>query len=141
MQAIMNSLVLCMFFSTWIDPRFPSFKELAKLYSTATGSRTTTKDLIKMADRIVNIEKAFNVLHANLGRMDDYPPERCLNEPIKSGSYKGFKLSKKKYDNMLSEYYELHNWDRKSSLQTRKSLEKLGLKSVANDLQKVNRLK
>jgi len=141
MQAIMNSLVLCMFFSTWLDPILPSLETLAKLYSAATGLTTTTKDLIEIADRIVNIEKAFNVLHANLGRRDDYPPKRCLNEPVKSGPYKGFKLSKREYDRMLNEYYELHNWDRESGLQTRRSLEDLGLGSVANDLQQVNKLR
>jgi aldehyde:ferredoxin oxidoreductase len=141
MQAIMNSLVLCIFFSSWKDPLLPSFEELTRLYSTATGLKTTKKDLINTADRILNIEKAFNVLHANLGRSDDYPPTRSFDEPIKSAPFRGFRLSKRKYDEMLSEYYQLHNWDPKTGLQTEKSLMDLGMKGVAKDLQKMNKLK
>jgi aldehyde:ferredoxin oxidoreductase len=141
MQAIMNSLVLCIFFSSWKDPRLPSFEELAKLHAAATGLKTTQKDLIRTADRIINIEKAFNVLHANLGRRDDYPPSRSFNEPIKSAPFKGFKLSKQKYGEMLNEYYQLHGWDPETGLQTRKSLEDIGLEGVARDLEKADKLK
>jgi aldehyde:ferredoxin oxidoreductase len=141
MQAIMNSLVQCIFFSSWKDPRLSSFEDLARLYSTATGLRTTTKDLIKTADRIVNIEKAFNVIQANLGRRDDHPPVRSFSEPIRSAPFKGFRLSRQKYGKMLSEYYKLHGWDPETGLQTRKSLEDLGLENVAHDLEKAGRLK
>jgi len=97
-------------------------------------------ELVRTADRIFNLEKAFNVLHANLGRKDDYPPERCLKEPVKSGRYKGFTLSRQKYDKMLDEYYQLHGWDSDSGLQTGKCLENLNLADVADDLKRAQKI-
>ena len=126
--------------SVWQDPARMSFGELAELYSAATGWETTQENLVTTADRILNLEKAFNVLHANLSRKDDYPPERCLTEPIKSGRFKGFALSKEKYDEMLNEYYELHGWDVDTGLQTLRCLESLDLLDVASDLKAANRL-
>ena len=139
-QELMNCMGLCMIPSQWVDPELMSFDLIAELYSAATGIEITADELVAIADRILNLEKAFNVLHAGLGREDDYPPERCLTEPIKSGPYKGFALSKEKYDKMLDEYYELRGWDPATGLQTRKCLEKLDLKVVADDLERAGRL-
>jgi aldehyde:ferredoxin oxidoreductase len=139
-QELVNSLGLCMFFSTWEDPDLMSFGELAELYSSATGWETTEGDLVKIADRILNVEKAFNVLHANLGRGDDYPSERFFKEPITSGPFEGFLLSKEKYDDMLDEYYQLRGWDKETGLQTKKSLQDLDLADVANDLEEAQKL-
>ncbi len=41
---------------------------------------------------------------------------------------------------MLNEFYELSGWDKKTGMQTRSDLEKLGLKDIANKLAKQNRL-
>ena len=139
-QEIINSLGLCIHAGVWSNPAGMSLGELAELYSAATGWETTEDDLIRIADRILNLEKAFNGLHTELGRKDDYPPERCLKEPIKSGPYKGFALSKEKYDKMLDEYYQLHGWDPETGLQTRKCLANLDLGDAADDLEKAHKL-
>lgn len=139
-QEIMNSLGLCMHTGIWSSPTGMTFGELAELYSAATGWETTVDDLVRIADRILNLEKAFNGLHTTLRREDDYPPERCLKEPIKSGPYKGFALSKEKYDQMLDEYYRLHGWDPKTGLQTRRCLAALDLTDVAEDLRRAHKL-
>ena len=139
-QEIMNSLILCLYLGTWSSSENLSLDHLAELYSAATGWETTKEELVKIADRILNVEKAFNVLHANLGRADDYPPERSFREPIKSGPLAGFSLSREKFDQMLDEYYQLRGWDTKSGLQTRKCLEELDLADVADDLKQVGKL-
>lgn len=140
LQELVNCLGLCMYVSSWLDPAQMAFKEVTEMYSAATGWETTADELIKTADRIFNLEKAFNVLHANLGRKDDYPPERLLKEPINSGRYKGFALSRQKYDKMLDEYYQLHGWDPHTGSQTRKCLDNLDLSTVAKDLKKAGKL-
>ena len=103
--------------------------------------RMKNKTASKIADRILNLEKAFNILHANLGRKDDMPHERFLKEPITAGKYKGFVYSEDKWNAMLDHYYELHGWDTKTGYPTKKCLESLGLLDVARDLDKVNKLK
>ncbi|MBW2311242.1 MAG: hypothetical protein JRF35_09225 [Deltaproteobacteria bacterium] len=97
-------------------------------------------ELMVVGDRIHNVEKAFNVLHAGFSRGDDQPPKRFMEELIRSGPMRGEKLTKEGWDKMLDEYYELHGWDKATGWQTRECLEGLGLKSVADDLEKAGRL-
>ena len=139
-QALIKSLRLCMFVGTWCDPTLLGIPELAEIYSAATGWETTEDDFIKIADRILNLEKAFNILHAGLGRKDDMPPERCLKEPVKKGQCAGFAYSIEAWNRMLSHYYQLHGWDRKTGFPTRMTLEKLDLKDVADALEKIGKL-
>lgn len=139
-QAIINSLGVCMYMSNWMGAGLPTLKEYAELYSAATGWETTEDELRKAGERMLNLEKAFNVLHADLGREDDYPPERLLKEPIISGQHAGFTLSKEEYDKMLNEYYECHGWDPETGLQTKKCLEELDLRDVADDLVRAGKL-
>jgi aldehyde:ferredoxin oxidoreductase len=134
-QELVNSLGLCMFIGTWIDANLLGIPELAEIYSAATGWETTEDEIIMIADRILNLEKAFNVLHAGLGRKDDLPPERCLTEPITAGKYDGFVYSEEKWNKMLDHYYRLHGWDPKTGLPSRSLLEGLGLEDVARDLE------
>jgi aldehyde:ferredoxin oxidoreductase len=140
LQAIVDSLGLCLFTSTWWSPDLLGPEEYAKLYSTSTGREISGEELVVMAERIHNIEKAFNILHAGFGRQDDYPPGRFMEEPIKSGRAEGELLSRNEWDKVLDEYYELHGWDRETGWQKRGQLEKLGLEEVAEDLEKAGRL-
>jgi aldehyde:ferredoxin oxidoreductase len=54
--------------------------------------------------------------------------------------WKGQRLDWNRYNEMLSEYYELHGWDRTSGWQTKKGLEKLGLLDVARKLEAYGKL-
>lgn len=89
---------------------------------------------------MLNLEKAFNILHASFGRNNDYPPQRCLEEPIPSGAAKGFKLERQKFDELLDEYYEIHGWDIKTGLPTRRCLEEFGLTEIADDLERAGKI-
>jgi aldehyde:ferredoxin oxidoreductase len=135
LHKINNSIGLCHFVTAASYPTLIGLPEIAELYSAATGWETSVDDLKRAATRMLNIEKAFNVLHANLGRKDDYPPPRVLTEPVPTGSIKGLKLDKQKWDKLLDEYYELHNWDVKTGIPTRECLEELGLNGVADDIE------
>jgi aldehyde:ferredoxin oxidoreductase len=42
---------------------------------------------------------------------------------------------------MLDDYYDLHGWDRKTSFPIRKTLIDLGLEYVADDLEKIGKLR
>jgi len=59
---------------------------------------------------------------------------------VKSGPYKGLKIDEDKYNHMLDEFYTLWGWDKKTGMQTRSGLEKLGLKDLAEKLSKCGKL-
>ncbi len=140
LQAILDSLGVCMFCSHWAGLDLLGPDDLAELYSAATGNKITGEELMLAGERIHNVEKAFNVLHAGFSRQDDYPPRRFMEEPVKSGPMKGELLAREKWDKMLDEYYELHGWDKVTGWQTRQCLEALDLKKIADDLEKAGRL-
>jgi len=137
---VCNALGICHFCTSWLDVKLPGFPELAELYSAATGWETTEQDLRRIATKILNVEKAFNLLHTNFDRKDDYPPPRVLAEPIPTGQFAGFHPTREKWDRLLDDYYEMNRWDKKTSFPTRRCLEDLGLDYIADDLEKVGKL-
>jgi aldehyde:ferredoxin oxidoreductase len=137
---VCNALGLCHFCTVWTDAFLPGFPEIAELYSAATGWEISEEDLRRITAKILNVEKAFNLLHTNFDRKDDYPPPRDLTEPIPSGKFAGFRLTKEKWDQLLDEYYEMNRWDKKNSFPTRTCLTDLGLEKIADDLEKIGKL-
>jgi aldehyde:ferredoxin oxidoreductase len=135
-----NALGVCHFTTTWLDVALQGFPELAELYSAATGWETTEEYLKKAVTRILNVEKAFNLCHTNFDRKHDFPPRRVLEEPIPTGKFAGFHPTRENWDKMLDEYYEMNNWDMKTSFPTRKCLEDLDLRQIADDLEKIGKL-
>ena len=135
-----NCMGICLMTSATENPLLPGFPEISELYSAATGWETTVDDLKRTGTRILNVEKAFNLLHTNFDRKDDYPTRRDLEEAIPAGSRKGWKYDRQKWDNLLDEYYEMHNWNKQTSYPTRACLEELDLKQVADELEKHDKL-
>lgn len=135
-----NALGICQFCTVWADINLPGFPELAELYSAATGWQTTEPDLKRITSKMLNVEKAFNLIHTNLDRKDDYPPDRDLLEPIPSGTLAGFHLTREKWDGLLDEYYEMNDWDKKTSYPTKRCLTELGLGQIVKDLSKCGKL-
>ncbi|MBN1105430.1 MAG: aldehyde ferredoxin oxidoreductase family protein [Deltaproteobacteria bacterium] len=132
--ALLDSVGVCFFTGTWGAPLGVSPEELAKFCSLATGVELTEETLMKTAERIHNVEKMFNVVHARFTREDDYPPARFMVEPIQSGSLKGEYLQKEAWDGMLDAYYALHGWDRETGWPTREKLEELDLPECVGKL-------
>ena len=114
---------------------------MAQWYTAATGWETSVEDLKQMTMRQVNLEKALNLRFTNFDRNDDMPTARDLNEPIKTGKLAGWRIDVKKFNQMLDDYYDLHGWDRKTSFPKRKTLMDLGLDNVAEDLEKIGKLR
>jgi len=136
LHAVVNSLGVCLFISDWSGPDLLDLEDFSKLLTSASGITFTKNNLVTIGERIVNVEKAFNTLHARFTRKDDYPPERFFNEKIKSGPLKGEALDRKMWDSMLDQYYGLHGWDKATSLQKKIRLEKLGLLEISRALEK-----
>jgi aldehyde:ferredoxin oxidoreductase len=124
---------------TKISPK--SAEYIAELTSSLTGMDLGYERITMIGKRLHNLEKAINAIHGGFTRSDDYPPKRFWEEPIKSGPYKGDHIDHETWERTLDEYYSLHGWDPATSLQTRKGLEELGLKLVADRLEAAGILK
>lgn len=126
-MALCDSLGLCSLISEWTSPDLPGIKDYAQLCSAFLGKEITVEQLTETAERIVTLEKYFNQIHTDFGRMDDYPPKRLMTDPVKTGPLKGEKLDRRKWGKMLDEYYELHKWEKKTGNIPNERLEELGI--------------
>jgi aldehyde:ferredoxin oxidoreductase len=137
-KAVVDALGICYYTTWWADHSFLGPDELAEMTSEATGSTISATDLLLIGQRIVNVEKAFNTIHARFSREDDMPPQIFIDEPIKSGRYKGERLDESKWNEMLDEFYESHGWASETGQQTRDGLMRLGLGDVWQKLEEQN---
>jgi len=140
LRMLVDSLGICNMVCAWNDPLELGNEELYRIYKEATGDKRSLDELMLVVDSAINIEKAFNTIHGNFSREDDYPPPRLMEEPIKSGAFKGALIDKKKWDKMLDEYYHLHGWDKRTGIQTRDGLMELGMEEVAKKLENAEKL-
>ncbi|RLG69011.1 MAG: aldehyde ferredoxin oxidoreductase [Candidatus Iainarchaeum archaeon] len=135
--AVTDALGLCVFTSTAAYAVTP--KNMAEMFSLATGIKISEGEIMMRGRRIVTLEKCFNVREGADRKLDDLP-WRLMHEPSPVGPAKGFVNSKEELDGMLDKYYKLHGWDLKTSWPYKETLEMLGLKDVADQLEKLNRL-
>ncbi|NTU48275.1 MAG: hypothetical protein HGA84_04635, partial [Syntrophobacteraceae bacterium] len=115
--------------------------ELAtRFYNACNGTKLSEEEMLQAGERAFNIEKAFNA-REGAGREKDLIPERFFKEALAGGGPShGAVVDRGKFDLILDEYYEARGWNEKTGLQKRKTLEKLGLKDIAEDLAKRGRL-
>ncbi|MBS7622277.1 aldehyde ferredoxin oxidoreductase family protein [Candidatus Bathyarchaeota archaeon] len=139
-KAAVDMLGICYFTTVWSDRGLLDQDDLAQLFSAATGIQVDGEQLINVGLQVHNVEKAFNTLHAGFSRRDDYPPERFMTEPVKSGPNRGEKLDRENWNMMLDQYYTIHGWDPETGWQRSECLDKLGLVEVKQRLRQENKL-
>lgn len=88
-----------------------------KLFNYATGFNFSMKDLFKVSERVINLERLFNI-REGFSRKDDYLPERFSKEP---GD--GTVVNQ---DKLLDIIYEIKGWD-KNGVPKEEKLKELGL--------------
>ena len=93
--------------------------------------------LLEVGERIWNMERAFNI-REGFGRKDDYLPKRFAEESPQRGPAAG---QTHNTDVMLDDYYTARGWDLRTGAPTRQTLERLGLHSVADDLETIGQSK
>jgi aldehyde:ferredoxin oxidoreductase len=113
--AVSDALGVCKFTTTESYLFMPS--DFSKALSALTGENFTKNALLTCGERIVNLERCFN-LREGFSRKDDSLPERFLKEP-----YQG---SVVELDEMLSKYYRLRKWSQNGAPR-KETLKKLGL--------------
>ena len=99
--AVIDSLVYCKFVNLAVAEEF-----FARTLTAITGIHFTADDLMKVGERVWNLERLYN-LREGFTSADDTLPERLLNEPVVEGPSKGFTAN---LAPMLEEYYQFRNW-------------------------------
>jgi aldehyde:ferredoxin oxidoreductase len=115
-----NLLGVCLFASITLAIKASTW---AKLTSAAMGRTISKDDLLKAAERVINMERRINA-RFGFDRKDDTLPERFLKEPAPDGRGEGEVVDLKKN---LDSYFEAMGWDQKSGLPKKETLERLGL--------------
>ncbi|MEN6462443.1 MAG: aldehyde ferredoxin oxidoreductase N-terminal domain-containing protein [Syntrophomonas sp.] len=96
----------------------------AKIMSAVTGVDYTTRSLEKLAERVINIERCYNVLEFN--RNKAYDMTICDNIQPRGDWTTGKRIDKERFSALLGRYYALRGWD-ENGIPTEGKLLELGL--------------
>ena len=98
----------------------------AAALSAATGENWSKDDMLKAAERVINLERLVNA-RFGFTRADDTLPKRITSEPAPDGRGEG---QVARIDVSLDSFYAAMGWDLESGLPTAETVEKLGLTGV-----------
>jgi aldehyde:ferredoxin oxidoreductase len=131
MERVPDSLGVC----KWLYGLFifQDVEMATRYFNLVTGKDWEVDQLLKVSERVRNLERMFDV-RQGLSRADDSLPKKFFEQPLSKGRYKGEVLDREKFEQMKDEYYELRGWDKKTGIPTREKLEELDLKDVADEV-------
>lgn len=156
-QTAKECLILCDFQSPIMDLESsedhvgdPTIE--SKILSAVTGVAVDKEELDGIGERAFNLLRAIAVREGHGGRDSDQIPDHCYTVPLqyemsnpeclvpgKDGeviSRKGAVVDREAFERMKDEYYQLRHWDVATGLQTRRTLEELGLEDIAANLER-----
>lgn len=131
-----NTLVLC----DWTVPIFstPSTKDhmgdptvLNELLSAATGLEFSLEDLLRVGERIYNLERA-QLVREGRRRGSDTLYEYWFSNPDPNGKV----VPKEEFERAKDEFYAIRGWDPETGIPRPERLRELGLFDVAEALSK-----
>jgi aldehyde:ferredoxin oxidoreductase len=131
---IFEALTVCRFPNTSLGFKLEWY---TKYLQAATGKEIPFKTLMYVADKTLNLIRAFWVReYANNWSWEmELPPMKWFKKPLGTGPRKGAVLDIAKFDTMLKIYYAKRGWD-KRGIPRKSTLKKLSLPGVAKRLEK-----
>jgi aldehyde:ferredoxin oxidoreductase len=120
--ALLDVLIVCKFLRRALDD---VYEDGARMLAAVTGWDVDAAEMRTVAERVVNLRKAFS-LREGWRRGDDTLPERILTEALPDGVAAGTRLTREDLDAMIEGYYEARGWTAEGEIgpETR---ERLGL--------------
>jgi aldehyde:ferredoxin oxidoreductase len=109
-----------------------SYTDLCELYSLATGFPADERQMMAIAERVQNVERAYLCRHG-IRRKDDRLIGKWADEPVPNGPHKGERIDPAKWDALLDDYYRLRGWT-DNGVPSPAKLGSLGLDDVAREL-------
>lgn len=128
--ALRDTLLVCWYTCSW--PPIFWLDDFGSALVSVTGESAfgSKENLVRIAERIVTLKRAFNV-REGANRTDDQLPDRFFS-PMPEGPGKGQVVN---LDVMLDEYYTLRGWD-ENGIPTQDILSRLDLKNVVKSLER-----
>lgn len=120
-NAAIDSLVLCKFTNLGVADEY-----FARVLSAVTGIHFATGEMIRIGERVWNLERLYNNREGFTSKDDTLPP-RLLHEAPTDGPSQGWVSH---LDPMLREYYRTRGWDEHGVPKPQK-LQELGLLELA----------
>jgi aldehyde:ferredoxin oxidoreductase len=117
-------------FITWGS--WDVLKLTADAINAATGWNCTPEELRETGERVMQLERAFNVRHGLKPEDDWTVPDRLVEAP-NDGPAAGISI-KPYLEGMVKEYHRLMGWDAKTGRPLRATLKRVGLDEVIKDL-------
>ncbi len=124
-----------------------------KFYKAVTGKDMTREEFLELGHKIYTLDKAIWTLqgrHRDDEVFSEYVysrpnPEDALYPMLKDGEWdyrsgKGRLMDREKFEDFKTRFYVREGWDPATGWPTRATLEKMGLKNVADDLEKAGKL-
>ena len=124
-MVMVESVGLCKY-GTQIPPEF-YYEDVALALRIHNGLMFTPEELEEIGERIVNLNRLFNV-RLGITRKDDNLPKRLTDDPAPVGPSAGEVVE---LEQMLDEYYEVRGWDVKTGIPLPETLKRLGLQDEA----------
>ena len=118
LTAVVDSAGVCLF--TTFALGLPEYSAMLR---SALGWDIPDEEILKIGERIWNLERLFNI-DAGFSKADDTLPPRLLEEPMPSGPAKGKVVE---LQEMLIEYYQVRGWD-ENGIPTDEKIEELSLR-------------
>jgi aldehyde:ferredoxin oxidoreductase len=122
-QAVEDSLIACTFGNSGLN-----LTKYAQLLTAATGMEEFTEenDLLRIGERIVCVERCFN-MREGFWRKDDSLPRRMTSEPLREAGPSTGQVVRD-LDTLLDEYYEALGYTREG-VPTAEKLKDLGIET------------
>jgi len=127
-----NALSLCQF--VW-GPAWQLYQvgEIVPLVQGVTGWNMSLWELMKVGERTVNLQRAFNAREGFTSKEDTLPAK--VFQPLVGGPTEGQVVTHDEFETARAQYYAMAGWDEEGR-PTRGKLEELGLDWVADMLYK-----
>lgn len=136
LHAALDSLGICHFVSNWSAPDLLGPEEFTDICNAAMDEGLNIDSFMFRGEKIMSLEKIYNMMNTKFGREDDYLPEYFMEKGLQNGPMKNEKIRQAEWDAMLDRYYSLHGWNRKTTFPQEKTLKRLGLDEYLKYLEK-----
>jgi aldehyde:ferredoxin oxidoreductase len=105
--AVGDSVGMCRFTTKLFNsPSLPGLEEFRTQIANVTGLEFSDAELEQCGLNVMGVERLINH-RLGVRRRDDTLPDRWFDEPNPSGPYKGERIDRREFDDMLSRFYAI----------------------------------